>query len=113
MSRHPCSYREAARYTKYRESTRNPVLEVQLYFQKYRESTCTRNPVLVQKYRSTITGSITDSIKVSNAIKEGRLVGRLVQTREQPRTEIRGRVLPGQTVTRRWSANPFERHERI
>ena len=40
-------------------------------------------------------------------------VGRLVQTRGQPQTEFRGRALPGQTVTYRWSANPFERHERI
>ena len=32
---------------------------------------------------------------ISNAIKDGRLVGRLVQTREQPQTEFRGAGVTG------------------
>ena len=46
--------------------------------------------------------------KIGAQTQYHRSVWRLIQTREQPLAECRGRVLPGRTVTYRWSANPFE-----
>ena len=66
-------------------------------------------PASSRHWRFPVVGRATSNSRMECfQTQYHRSVWRLIQTREQPLAECRGRVLPGRTVTYRWSANPFE-----